>query len=576
METSIRTVQLHGQAVDVITKRKRSASPSDLVESDNEIPVVPFDVSALLASGPVASQLAERQAVIGKLAGNISGLIGELAREVPVDAACDTSVFSASVASLLPAVPADTSGVRTDADRTYKFPLLAARLEAVQGRIKGAKDSTPVAVVQIYKVVAIALERCIEFMRGTANRPEEQAICATVDAVLAAIDRFLSLKVPVTGPLHASARHLDAACVGFEGKRATEDWSQAMISEEQKLYKEVDKILADLLALGGACEAFYTDLMNAREAIGAAGSGKDEAMARVEQNACRERLAQLEKYNLMEGIAFGKLCGVFQTDLNTLKTEQDALRGSVASKAEQLRKLTAELAQEQERLWAADKKEALLNAGLAALSQLHAKLRAESNELIGGCNAHLGDIEANIKAAHVTERLAQESSAAFDELIAVESRAAAEDLFALTDERLQLLMRKYHKTALSVFASNSRVEMRNQEREGLLVKKQRCNAAQDIDGVAACNRAIDELEKRIAKEIETKESLEAELGELAAQWGDGYRALGSLPLDKVVDAVARLKTSWMELIQALQDIEQDQHRKMFLSDVLDASFLNTV
>eukprot|EP01139_Manchomonas_bermudensis_P020849 Amastigsp_a680082_10.p3 type:complete len:173 gc:universal Amastigsp_a680082_10:532-14(-) len=170
--------------------------------------------------------------------------------------------------------------------------------------------------------------------------------------------------------------------------------------------------------------------------------------------------------------------------------------------------------------------------------------------------------------------MASEATAEFQALTAESAAAAANGLCVLLQDQLALLARKYHKSALSVFAANSRIEMRNQEREGMLVKKQRCNAAQDIDGVAACNKAVVEIEQRIAREVDVKDALEGELGELAAQWGEAYRALGSLPVAEADELMATQKASWVALIKALQDIEADQHRKMFLSDVLDASFLS--
>lgn len=91
---------------------------------------------------------------------------------------------------------------------------------------------------------------------------------------------------------------------------------------------------------------------------------------------------------------------------------------------------------------------------------------------------------------------------------------------------------KYYKTALGIFAAESSIEILHQEQEGILVKKQRSNAAKKSAWVAECNRAYSEIKSKVDFEEAQKGRMEDQLMELKERWEEIYDLVQSLPLDE--------------------------------------------
>merc|ERR1712224_711536 len=97
------------------------------------------------------------------------------------------------------------------------------------------------------------------------------------------------------------------------------------------------------------------------------------------------------------------------------------------------------------------------------------------------------DAKAAVDITGIASDISQSTSKQLSTIAKQHDRALIEKMYDMILHHLKMLKRKYYQVQQAIFASESSVKILDQEVEGILMKKQRNNAAKNPQAVAECN-----------------------------------------------------------------------------------------
>lgn len=483
---------------------------------------------------------------------------------------CDDQLITDQLTAVLPPVASQASlfselrGLigSSDAGEVVGAKLRNV-LRSVDNAVAGAKprDLAMLQALQKYgRDVMLALQ-------GSKNSRAELEAALVLQTLLSRIEQIPNVPKP---DFHKLAAQTDVACQAFEDKRATEDWTDAKLREEGHLYREVDLLLDGSIADQEALFASYDTASSFLVPPAALDVTEPEAALKQTQEA----LAELRAADAGEARAFDQL------EMGLVKYRENCVRSQTRA-AETVDKLTAhisnllsDLADAHLALWRESKRVLVVDRSMDLLRKQQAVNRSLEDYEEEQAFMLEKDLSAGIEAAHVVNLANEQVSRELGSIVRRQRDELASTTAAFVVDRLRLLSRKHFKTALATFAIESSLEILKQEREGVIVKKQRSNAAQKPDWVRECNRLFAEVEARIAEEESKLVATQEEQAGVRDAWEALFDRASALDLGETVRAkLTDERDRFYASIEELRGVEKQQLSFIELDDKLDATFL---
>lgn len=549
-------------------------SPAAPASSDVVPPTMdPLELNSVLSSGSAAREEAAFAASVVDVNGSIlQALDGLRSLPVPSDK-FDEMAVSSQLDAILPPVssvlPANADAIAALRDPTPPGPR--GVLEKVRARVAILADAAAnsPAKAPLFAKIAGYCDEAASILQGTRNKAAEILFCLAVSDLLDKIEEVPSAFVQPE--LLARAQNLDQSCGAFEDKRAVEDWTQDSEREEGHLYREVDAVLEASVGHQATNMETYATLTSFKVLPGLLSSEEAQALiARVEDQlaALREEAVAGERAGLLlqEGV---------DQYLANCRNSQVSAAETVEKLTAHITNLLADLGDAHLALWRETKR---INVVAKTQGMITRKMRVNASLAEGEveqANMLLEDARADVAMTDVTNETNGDVCADLADLAEARLSSVVEELYSMMRARLALIARKHFKLALSGFAVESSVEILKQEREGLLVKKQRANAAQLVANVAECSRAIADIDQRIASEEQRLDAVQDDRAQTREQWEFLFEALSDLALpEHYQDQLLEVQSTWKDDLARLLNMESDQLAMVDLADRLDATFLS--
>lgn len=449
----------------------------------------------------------------------------------------------------------------------HNYEALRALLRQVNSIVPDEDFKPP------FGAIARDLREAINVYGSTRNGEGEAELVRALSSLIGELNTLMNADLPDTTSLHARAARADAHCEEFESKRDGADWTDDMTRSEEALYGEVDQVLVK----SDRQSKSLLELLRVLHEMKALVLRVDEVKPTEDLNRIEESLRNLQQQEAREDECFRMMLTNLTAELNTCESEHASNREAVEKLTSHIKKLIDDLADAHLTVWRSEKRKRAVERSL--------QLVAKKKSLNEGLAAHeenetlelRKDATAQVKVAKLANVLLTEATRQFQDIRANHEQRTVADVFELLVNECMLISRKYYKTAISIFAAESSIEILHQEQEGILVKKQRSNAAKKSAWVADCNRQYADVQARIDTETAEKSRMQDELAQLRDNWEDNHSRLLQLNLSDALRArVTPLEDQWRATLARLEQVEKEQLAKIELANHLDAGFLSNM
>ncbi|KNC56455.1 uncharacterized protein AMSG_11710 [Thecamonas trahens ATCC 50062] len=533
-----------------------------------------LNLTPVLTSGTVSREENEYAAQVAHAKASIHAALESLG-EIPVPSkAFDDVLLSDQLDSALPSAPSILPDNAEAIDAIRSAPDAGTPRTTFAGvRARIATLTTDSALspskLPLVNKLGAYVDEAAAAIDGSRDVAGETAFCAAVSQLLDKIEGVPSahLAPEVLEEAHA----VDAQCGVFEEKRAVEDWTLACEQEETDLYTKVEAVLAKT----GEAQAVNAETYETLTAF-------KVIPAELDVDSVRALIAKVEAQlvAMRDAVRAGHRAGAMLSEgvsryLDSCRKSQVAAAATVDRISAHIASLINDLGDAHMSLWKETKR---VNVVEGTMDLIAKKIRV--NDVLAEGEEEeaariLTDARAHLAVTGLTNETNGDVSADLADLAQARLATVVEELFNMMAARLALTARKHAKLAFAAFAVESSIEILKQEREGVLVKKQRSNAAQRADWVAQCSREVAEIEDRIASE--ERRLVEALRDRMAAReaWVFLFDALASLDLPPhYVDQLDTIKAAWDSELEQLKDVETRHLARVELEDQLDATFLS--
>ncbi|KNC54256.1 uncharacterized protein AMSG_10052 [Thecamonas trahens ATCC 50062] len=539
-----------------------SASPSPSRQAVVSTSALDVDFHAALTTGVARRQEHARAQELVDIRDSVVELLRQFESDSKVEPKFDESPIVQQIDSALPPVINEALN-EDDKRRAASEPGRYEQLEQLRNQVQSMAESADPDFAQVFDLIASRVSDVLNVYAGTRNQDGEEEVMAALRALVQELATLQAIEVPDTRELKAKVQVTDAKCGDFEDRRGVVDWTEELTQAEGSLYSEVDTAInqtarqakqsAELLGVLHSMRALSLSINEVKPAA-------DRARIRAGLESVRTQEAEEER-------KFEAMSANLESQLATAKSEHDNHVQTVAKLEEHIRRLMDDLS---DAYLGAHRSAARMNAVSRSINLLVKKQRlnqslAEHEEEVALRLLH--DTEAHIDAASKINDVLRSASETFHAVRAQRESKVVTEVVDLSIARLNLIIRKYFKTALSVYAAESSVEMLEQEREALLKKKARSNAAQKFAWVADCNKALADLQGKVEYEEANKARANDDLRELEELFDEIHEQASSL-------ALAPIHATWVATRDELKQIEARRLSQVELDNRLDAGFLS--
>ena len=531
-----------------------------------------LDFHAALSSGIVRRQEHARAQELVDIRGSVVDLVRQLESSADVDGKFDENAIVVQIDNSLPPVE-NTMLTEGDRARANLSPGQYQQLEALRKQVAAMIASADSDFVEPYTAIESRIDQVLEVYDGTRNQDGEEEVLSQLRELVKELSTLMAVEIPDTRQLHARAQRTDGRCESFEARRDVVDWTEDMTHAENTLYTEVDSLL-DKTSRQAKQSAELLAVLHSMRALSL---HVDEERPVEDRSRIKASLDDLNAQEAEEERAFESMSSNLESQLATVKAEHAQHNESITKLETHIRKLLDDLSDAHLNAWRTQKR---INAVERSMNLLHKKQRLNTNlaeheeeEALG----LLADSEAQVAVSGMVNNLLDSVTDQFQAIRAKREAKITADVIELSVNRLQLITRKYFKTALSVFAAESSIEILHQEQEAILVKKQRSNAAKKHAWVAECNKNFAEIQSKIDYEEGGKARCVDDMDDLKSLWTEIYDQATVLAVtDPLKAKLGPVKDIWVSTLDQLNDIEKQQLSKIELDNKLDAGFLHNM